>query len=125
MRHLRITIGNRSYEVTVEDLSEGGQAIPTPRGVVPAAAPLSTPTPVASSSPQDAGPGSVISPMAGSILTVLVKVGDSVTKGQPLLILEAMKMENQISAPRAGTVKSVDAAEGTSVAEGHVLMTLE
>ena len=63
--------------------------------------------------------------MAGAILTVLVKPGDSVKQGQPLVVLEAMKMENQITAPVAGTVKSVDVKEGESVGEGHVLVVLE
>jgi glutaconyl-CoA decarboxylase len=63
--------------------------------------------------------------MAGAIKSVLVKQGDSVKQGQSLVILEAMKMENQITAPSAGTVSSVDVAEGDSVTEGQVLVVLE
>jgi biotin carboxyl carrier protein len=63
--------------------------------------------------------------MAGAIKGVLVKPGDNVTKGQSLVVLEAMKMENQITAPTDGAVKSVDVKEGDAVQEGHVLLVLE
>ena len=63
--------------------------------------------------------------MAGTIKSVLVKHGDSVKQGQPLVVLEAMKMENQITAPVAGRVKSVDVKEGESVQESHILLVLE
>ena len=63
--------------------------------------------------------------VAGVIKSVLVKTSDQVTQGQPLVVLEAMKMENQITAPMAGSVKSIDVDEGDSVKEGHVLLILE
>ena len=63
--------------------------------------------------------------MAGVIRAVLVKLTEQVKSGQPLVILEAMKMENQITAPVAGTVTRIDVKEGESVAEGHVLVVLE
>ena len=65
------------------------------------------------------------SPMPGNILSVNVKVGDAVKKGQVLMILEAMKMENEIAAPAAGKVASVQAVKGTSVNAGDILITLE
>lgn len=126
MKRLRITIGNKSYDVTVEDLTEAHsyQTSATPAPTHPAPA---QPAPAAAQPkpqlPIDAG--AVTSPMAGAIKSILVKQGDSVKQGQPLVILEAMKMENQITAPVAGAVKSVDVAEGDSVAEGHVLLVLE
>jgi len=63
--------------------------------------------------------------MAGSILVVHVSAGDQVKHGQALLVLEAMKMENQIAAPCDGTVSRLDVSPGDSVAEGHVLLVLE
>ena len=131
MKRLRITVGNKSYDVTVEDLSEeDGYTAPLsltpptqqPTGPSPAPAPVaarqaSTPQPSAES-------GAVTSPMAGAIRSVLVKPGDSVKQGQGVVILEAMKMENQISAPVDGTVQSVEVAEGDSVTEGAVLVVL-
>ncbi len=128
MKKLRITIENKTYDVTVEDLTE---AHPYQQASQAAAEPMAAPSaqPVASASrpkpqlPVDSG--AVTSPMAGSIKSVLVKPGDSVKQGQSLVILEAMKMENQITAPVAGSVKSVDVAVGESVQEGHVLVVLE
>ncbi|QDV84489.1 biotin/lipoyl-containing protein [Stieleria sp.] len=129
MKRLRITVGNKSYDVTVEDLSET-EAYPVPTRPVPAqpsdAAPpaaIARQTPTKAQPP--AGSGAVTSPMAGAIRSILVKPGDAVERGQGMVILEAMKMENQITAPVAGTVKSVDVAEGDSVAEGQTLVVLE
>ncbi len=131
MKKLRITIGNKSYDVTVEDLT-GADAYPPPTAPpppsAPAASPAASPAPAAAAAakpqlPVDAG--AVTSPMAGAIKSILVKQGDTVKQSQPLVILEAMKMENQITAPVAGTVKSIDVSEGDSVTEGHVLLVLE
>jgi glutaconyl-CoA decarboxylase len=128
MKKLRITVGNRSYDVTVEDLS-GADAYPAPT-VSSARQPSNVSPPQASAPkvatpPLPAGSGAISSPMAGAIRSVLVKPGDTVTQGQGVVVLEAMKMENQITAPSAGTVKSVDVAEGDSVAEGQLLVVLE
>lgn len=129
MKKLRITIGNKSYDVTVEDLTEAEPYHAAPAPVRPTWAPSAPPQ-----APQDVAPapshgppeaGTVTSPMAGTIKSVLVKPSDQVTQGQPMVVLEAMKMENQITAPVAGTVKRVDVKEGDSVREGHVLLVLE
>ena len=64
------------------------------------------------------------SPMPGIVLQVLVKKGDTVKRGQKVLILEAMKMENEISAPAGGTVREIRAREGDSVNTGDVLIVL-
>lgn len=131
MKKLRITIGNKSYDVTVEDLTEPETYGARPAQAQPAPhAPLTNPAPAAAARPSprpqlpiDAG--AVTSPMAGVIKSILVKAADPVKERQPLVVLEAMKMENQITAPAAGTVKSVDVAEGESVQEGQVLVVLE
>lgn len=70
------------------------------------------------------GDGRVKAPIPGTIARVLVEAGARVEAGQPLLVLEAMKMENQISAPRAGTVERVSVAVGQSVALGVVLIEI-
>ena len=129
MKKLRITIENKSYEVTVEDLT-GEDSFPTPLTPTQpnpiSAAPAQPAQSAARAKPQlPIDSGAVTSPMAGAIKAVLVKPGDSVKQGQPLVVLEAMKMENQITAPVVGTVKSVDVAVGESVQEGHVLVVLE
>ncbi len=69
--------------------------------------------------------GGLEAPMPGVITKVMVVVGDEVTKGQPLVALEAMKMEHQIRAPRAGRVKSVAASPGTMVQAGAVLVEMD
>ena len=128
MRKLRITIGNKSWDVTVEDLTEGDSYQTSPMSAHPA---QPTAAPPAPGQPQAAAPhvpvdkGAVISPMSGVIKSVLVKQTDQVKPGQPLVILEAMKMENQISAHVAGTVKNIHVKAGDSVREGHVLLELE
>ena len=129
MKKLRITIGNKSYDVTVEDLTEADSyqtpAAPAQANRAPATPvqPAQSGVPAKPQLPIDAG--AVTSPMAGVIMSILVDQGDSVKQGQPLVVLEAMKMENQITAPVAGTVKSVDVKEGDSVQEGHILLVLE
>ena len=65
------------------------------------------------------------SPLPGVILEMKVNVGDSVTEGQTLLVLEAMKMENNIDAPKSGVIKSISKSKGDSVLEGDLLLTIE
>jgi len=73
----------------------------------------------------DAGGGSLAAPMPGKVIAVMVKPGDKVAKGAPLLILEAMKMEHTIAAPVDGVVKEIHYAEGEQVPEGAELLRLE
>lgn len=72
-----------------------------------------------------AGPAHVASPMPGKIVRVLVNDGDVVEEGQGIMVVEAMKMQNEMQAPRAGTVRSLRAAAGATVAAGEVLATIE
>jgi glutaconyl-CoA decarboxylase len=127
MKKLRITIGNKSYDVTVEDLTEAhpfqASVEMSPRKAATAAPAHANPTQTKPQLPIEAG--AVTCPMAGAIKRVLVKTGDVVKQGQALVVLEAMKMENQVTAPVDGTVKSVGVAAGDSVQEGHVLLVLE
>jgi pyruvate carboxylase subunit B len=69
--------------------------------------------------------GAVVAPMAGKIISVRVKKGDAVKAGAVLCVLEAMKMENEITAAKSGTVKEVLAQEGRAVNEGYVLVILK
>ena len=89
----------------------------------PAPAPAPTPAPAAS----NAKPGkiSIKAPMPGTILKVLVKVGDSVEKNQPVMVLEAMKMENEIVALEKGKVATIDITEGSTVKTNDVLLTID
>ena len=69
--------------------------------------------------------GGLEAPMPGKVIAVKVKAGDAVTRGQELLVVEAMKMENAIRAPRDGKIKSVSAKVGDSVAPGTVLVEMD
>ena len=72
-----------------------------------------------------AGPTPVIAPMPGLVVRINVSVGDKVEAGQGIVVMEAMKMENELRATGGGTVKSVDVTVGTAVEKGTVLVTLE
>ncbi|MDB4970003.1 MAG: acetyl-CoA carboxylase biotin carboxyl carrier protein subunit [Myxococcales bacterium] len=74
---------------------------------------------------QKVGPSSVQSPMPGKVVKVLVAAGDEVKAGQGVVVVEAMKMENELKAPKDGKVKSVSAKEGQPVEAGQTLVTLE
>lgn len=79
----------------------------------------------ASDGPQGTGPQQVTAPMPGKIVRLLVAPGDEVTPRQGLVVIEAMKMENELKASRAGRVKAVRVAEGQSVEAGALLVTVE
>ena len=126
MKNYRITVNGTSYDVTVEELA-GGAAAPVAAAPAPVAvsAPTAAPAPAAPAAPAGgAGSIKVSSPMPGKILAVKANVGDSVKKGQVILILEAMKMENEVVAPEDGTIASIDVTVGAMVESGDTLATL-
>lgn len=121
MKNYRITVNGTSYDVSVEELSGGAAPVAAPVAAAPApAAAPAAPAPAAGG----AGSVKVSSPMPGKILAVKANVGDSVKKGQVILILEAMKMENEVVAPEDGTIASIDVTVGASVESGDTLATL-
>ena len=130
MKNYTITVNGNVYEVTVEEGFTGAAsapkaAAPAPKAAptaAPAAAPKAAPAPAAA--PAAAGSVAVTAPMPGKILGVKASAGQAVKRGQVLLILEAMKMENEIVAPQDGTVASINVAVGDSVEPGATLATL-
>lgn len=114
MKRYAITVNGVAYDVTVDETGAAAPAAPA------AAAPAAAPAPAA----VPAGGVQVNCPMPGSILDVKVNVGDSVTSGQVLVLLEAMKMENEICAPAAGKVLSVSVKKGDTVDTGALLVVI-
>ena len=112
MKNYTITVNGNVYDVTVE---EGGA------GSTPVAAPKAAPKAAA---PAGAGAVKITAPMPGKIVAVKANAGTAVKKGQVILVLEAMKMENDVVAPQDGTLASVDVATGASVEAGSVLATM-
>ena len=128
MRKFNITVNGKAYEVEVEEIGGAPSAAPIAAPVTPApapsvqaAAPKAAPAPAPAAAP--AGGTSVQAPMPGTILSVKVNVGDTVSEGQVLCILEAMKMENEIMAPKAGKVVTVSVSQGSSVNSGDALVS--
>lgn len=124
MKNYRITVNGTSYDVSVEELAGGVAPVAAPVAVAPVAAPAAAPAPAPAAKSAGAGSIKVASPMPGKILDVKANVGDAVKKGQVILILEAMKMENEVVAPEDGTVASIDVASGATVEAGDTLATL-
>ena len=131
MKKFNITVNGKAYEVDVEEV--GGVSMPAaPRAAAPApaAAPASapaasTPAPAAQSAePVADGGEKVTAPMPGTVLDIKVNTGDSVNAGDCVLVLEAMKMENEISAPASGKVLSVNVTKGAAVNSGDVLLVI-
>lgn len=110
MKKYRVNVNGTVYEVELEEMT-AAPAAPAAAPAAPAAAPA-------------AGGEKVTSPMPGTILSVNVAAGDAVKRGQVLMILEAMKMENEIMCPCDGTVTSVSVTKGAAVESGTLLCTI-
>lgn len=146
MKTYTVTVNGIAYDVTVEETTgrpvrEYREAAPAYTAPQPTAAPVPAPAaataaapaapaaeaPVQPSAPAAGGTAgrlSVDSPMPGKILSIKASIGQAVKRGEVILILEAMKMENEIVAPEDGVVASINVSSGESVESGTVLATL-
>ena len=127
MKNYTITVNGNVYEVTVEEGFTGAASAPKAAAPAPKAAPAAAPkaAPAPAAAPAGAqGSVTVNAPMPGKILGVKASVGQAVKKGDVVVVLEAMKMENEIVAPQDGTIASINVAVGDSVDSGAVLATL-
>ena len=119
----KVTVNGAEYNVEWKKPVEEKPVVKVqPVAAKPAAAPAPAAKPVA---PAPAGGHSIKTPLPGVIIDVKVNVGDTVAKGQTVVVLEAMKMENNINADREGKVAAIQVAKGDTVADGAVLVVLE
>jgi len=125
IKNYRVTVNGQSYDVAVEEAGSVAsvaqpaaavQPAPAPQPVVPAAASA------AASAAAPAGASTVKAPMPGTVLSLKVSPGQSVKRGDVLLILEAMKMENEISAPTDGVVAAIRVQAGSTVNTGDPMV---
>lgn len=135
LRKFKISIDGTQYLVEMEEVGAPqptpADAAPAPAAATPApapapaAAPAPAPEPApAPAAPAVAGSFAQTAPMPGTILDIHVKVGDTVAANQPVMVLEAMKMENEVVAEQAGTIASINVEKGAMVNPGDTLFTL-
>ncbi len=130
MKKFNITVNGSSYAVEVEEVGGAVASAPAPRAAAPAAAPAPAPAPApaapAAPAAKAAGAGehSIDAPMPGKILKVLVTEGQAVKAGENLMMLEAMKMQNEILSDADATVKAINVAAGQTVKVGDSLVIL-
>ncbi|MCD8095256.1 MAG: acetyl-CoA carboxylase biotin carboxyl carrier protein subunit [Ruminococcus sp.] len=119
MKRYNITVNGKAYDVAVEEIGEGEApvAAAAPAPTAPAAAASAPAAPVAEGT-------KVTAPMPGTILDIKVNVGDTISSGQAVAILEAMKMENDINAPCDGKVLSVNVTKGAAVETGTLVCVI-
>ena len=144
MKEYKYKINGNLYNVTIGDIEDNiahvevngthytvemekkPKAAPAPKPVArPVAKPAAAPAAAPAAKPAAAGKSGVKSPLPGVILDIKVNVGDEVKKGQTLIILEAMKMENSINADKDGKVTAINVSKGESVLEGTDLVIIE
>ncbi|MBQ7981433.1 MAG: biotin/lipoyl-binding protein [Oscillospiraceae bacterium] len=128
MKRFNITVNGKAYDVAVEEVTGGAPVAAAPAPI--AAAPVQAAAPAPEAAPASAAPAvtggtPVNSPMPGTILDVKVNVGDTVAEGQVLMILEAMKMENDIVAPVAGKVAAINVKKGDTVNSNDALASIQ
>lgn len=131
MKKFNIRVNGKAYEVEVEEVGSSSSA-PSQRPVSKPAPPKQTapkaqPRKPAAPAPKavPSGAETINAPMPGTVVDIKVSEGDTVSEGDVLLLLEAMKMENEIMAPRAGKVTAINTSKGASVSAGEVLISIE
>lgn len=129
MRKFRVVVNGNTYEVDIEEIdgASGGESVPTsiPAVRIPrtAAAPKTVSNPAPKPITHETN-GTIVAQMPGTIVEIRVKPGDMVKRGQPLVILEAMKMANEVVAPHDGSVMTINVEKDASVNAGDVLVVL-
>lgn len=117
MKRYNITVNGTAYDVTVEE-TEGGAPVQT------ASVPKTAPKAKLAAASGAVGGVRIEAPMPGTVMDVKLKVGDPVKNGTPIVIIEAMKMENEIPATCEGTIASINVSKGDSVNTGTLIATI-
>ncbi|EFR30806.1 biotin/lipoyl-containing protein [Eremococcus coleocola] len=128
IKKYKVRIDHQEYEVEIEEVAEieaSQEAKPQPSRSLRPSQPLKPASPAKRPKDPEASGSEVISaPMPGTVLSLQVKMGDQVEAGKVLLVLEAMKMENEIVAPQAGKVVEIHTSQGLAVNTGDLLISL-
>ena len=122
MKRFLIKINGKTYDAEVEVLGASAAA-PAPAAAPKAAAPAPAPAAPAAA-PKAGGPANVTSPLPGTVLRLVKNAGDTVAAGEVVIIVESMKMENEVVAPEAGRIASIAVAAGSAINTGDLLFTL-
>lgn len=126
MKRFLIKINGKTYDAEVEVLGASAAApaaAPAPASAPKAAAPAPAPAAPAAA-PKAGGPANVTSPLPGTVLRLVKNAGDTVAAGEVVMIVESMKMENEVVAPEAGRIASIAVAAGSAINTGDLLFTL-
>jgi len=124
MKKYNITVNGKTYEVEVDEIG-GAPGVAAVQAAAPAPAQSAAPAPAPAAAAPSSGAASVESPMPGTIIDVRKKAGDEVAAEECVLILEAMKMENEIVAPQAGVIDAIGVAKGAAVNAGDFLFSIK
>ncbi len=121
--HVKVSLDGKSFDVEIENSKSKSSKTPRlDRGLsVPNASTSSNKTNAPGGNP---GKGDINAPLPGAILKILVAVGNEVTEGQTVAVMEAMKMENEIEAPIAGTISKIAVKEGDTILENALIMSI-
>ena len=122
MKRFLIKINGKTYDAEVEVLGASAAA-PAPAAAPKAAAPAPAPAAPAAA-PKAGGPANVTSPLPGTVLRLVKNAGDTAAAGEVVMIVESMKMENEVVAPEAGRIASIAVAAGSAINTGDLLFTL-
>lgn len=120
-KRFTVTVNGTAYDVLVEETD--ASVAPS----APATAPVAAPKAAPATAPKSAAPAGAIAvkaPLQGTVMKVNVKPGDTVKRGAPVAVIEALKMENDVPAPQDGVVASVEVKSGDTVKTEQVLLTL-
>ncbi|MGN0667736.1 MAG: acetyl-CoA carboxylase biotin carboxyl carrier protein subunit [Angelakisella sp.] len=126
MKRFLIKINGKTYDAEVEVIGASAAApavAPAPAAAPKAAAPAPAPAAPAAA-PKAGGPANVTSPLPGTVLRLVKNAGDTVAAGEVVMIVESMKMENEVVAPEAGRIASIAVAAGSAINTGDLLFTL-